>query len=152
VAVVGDAEVDRGVILGAAFGNRVIEVARVSLNQIIIKATNADFDRGSRRTSSTFRRYHHTPNATRESTLRTGRMLKESTMSCRWMLSSLLLRQGRCGELTRLRGERRKDRLPRRLSRAKGAFSQLRMDDLFSVPVLTPLRNAQDGCAFNKNP
>jgi hypothetical protein len=47
VAVVGDAEVDRGVILGAAFGNRVIEVARVSLNQIIMKATNADFDRGS---------------------------------------------------------------------------------------------------------
>jgi hypothetical protein len=27
VAVVGDAEVDREVILGAAFGNRVIEVA-----------------------------------------------------------------------------------------------------------------------------
>lgn len=47
MAVVGDAEVDRGVILGAAFGNREIEVARVSLNQIIMKATNADFDRGS---------------------------------------------------------------------------------------------------------
>jgi len=45
VAVVGDAEVDREVILGAAFGNRVIEVA--SLNQIILKATNADFDYGS---------------------------------------------------------------------------------------------------------
>ena len=43
----GDAEVDRGVILGAAFGNRVIEVARVSLNQIRMKATNADFDHGS---------------------------------------------------------------------------------------------------------
>jgi hypothetical protein len=33
VAVVGDAEVDRGVILGAAFG-KVIEVAGVSLNRI----------------------------------------------------------------------------------------------------------------------
>jgi hypothetical protein len=47
VAVVGDAEVDRGVILGAAFGNRVIEVVRVSLNQIRMKATNAVFDHGS---------------------------------------------------------------------------------------------------------
>jgi hypothetical protein len=43
VAVVGDEEVDRGVILGAAFGNRVIEVARVSLNQIGMKATHAVF-------------------------------------------------------------------------------------------------------------
>ena len=33
----GDAEVDRGVILGRAFGYRVIEVARVSLNQIRMK-------------------------------------------------------------------------------------------------------------------
>jgi hypothetical protein len=47
VAVGGDAEVDRGVILEAAFGNRVIEVAKVSLNQIRMKATNADFDYGS---------------------------------------------------------------------------------------------------------
>jgi hypothetical protein len=143
VAVVGDAEVDRGVILGAAFGNRVIEVVRVSLNQIRMKATNAVFDHGSLPNFiNVFARYHHAPNATRESSLRTGRMLKESTMSCRWMLSSLLLRQGRCGELTCLRGKRRNDRLPRRLCRAKGAFLRLRMDDLFSVPVLTPLRNA----------
>lgn len=42
--VVADAEVDREIIPGAAFGNRVIEVARVSLNQIKMHATNADFD------------------------------------------------------------------------------------------------------------
>ena len=46
VAVVGGAEVDRGVILGAAFGNRVIEIAREP-EQIRMKATNADFDHGS---------------------------------------------------------------------------------------------------------
>jgi hypothetical protein len=34
------------------------------------------------------------------------------------------------------------DRLPRRFSGAKGPFLHLRMDDLFSVPVVTPLRNA----------
>jgi hypothetical protein len=59
VAVVGDAEVDRGVILGAAFGSRVIEGARVSLNRIRMKATNADFDHGSVPNFINVLRYHH---------------------------------------------------------------------------------------------
>jgi hypothetical protein len=36
VAVVADAEVDRETILGAGFGNRAIEVVRVSLNRMRI--------------------------------------------------------------------------------------------------------------------
>ena len=43
----GDAGVDKEIILGAASGNRAIEVARVSLNQIRMKATHADFDHSS---------------------------------------------------------------------------------------------------------
>jgi hypothetical protein len=59
-AVVGDAEVHREIILGAAFGNRAIEVARVSLNQIKMQATNANFNYRSLSefiNVSTFRRF-----------------------------------------------------------------------------------------------
>jgi hypothetical protein len=42
VAVAGDAEEDREIILGAAFGNRATEVARMNLNHLRLKTTNAD--------------------------------------------------------------------------------------------------------------
>jgi hypothetical protein len=72
---VGDAEVDREVILGAASGNRAIEIARVSLNQnqdeapLMPTLITALF-----RVSSIFGTI--TPDATREFALRTGRIPK----------------------------------------------------------------------------
>jgi hypothetical protein len=43
VADVEDAEVDRGIIPGAAFANRAILV-RVGLKQVKMKTTNTDFE------------------------------------------------------------------------------------------------------------
>jgi hypothetical protein len=135
----------------AAFANVVTEAARVSLNKIRMKSTNADFDYSSLPSLVNVSPVHHTNRHTLVLPSNWPNAKRTPVCLVAECFPALSLREGRCGELTSLRGNR-KHRLPRRLSGGEGPFFGLRMEDLFPVPVVTPLRNAENGCAVTQNP
>jgi hypothetical protein len=88
---VGDAEVHREIILEAAFGNRAIEAARVSLNQIKMQATNANFNYRLFLNSSTSQRFAGLPLTKRVQPSCLGSSLIRTNCPARYSAKSLTI-------------------------------------------------------------